>query len=216
MMRSIVLWAVISYLIGSFPTGYIVTKLMHKDKETGKRDWLDIRTIGSGAIGATNVGRALGPGWSWFTAIIDMLKGAFALLLAAHIAEPEAQNVIAAVSALSVVIGHNYPVWLKFRGGKGVATTYGTLFFIWPYNSFAVILLCGAVWYSVRWLTRYVSLASMLSLAAMPVFFAVLHAPNEFVILAVILAALCVFRHRTNIVRMLKGTEAKYTPKSKM
>ncbi|MBQ7733589.1 MAG: glycerol-3-phosphate 1-O-acyltransferase PlsY [Synergistaceae bacterium] len=213
-MRSIISWAIVSYLIGSFPTGYIVTKLFHKDP-SGRRDGLDIRTIGSGAIGATNVGRAMGAGWSWFTAIVDMLKGAFALLLAAHIAEPESQHIIAAVSALAVVIGHNYPVWLKFKGGKGVATTYGTLFFIWPYNSFAVVLLCGAIWYAVRWLTRYVSLASMLSLAAMPVCFAVLGAPREFVILAAVLAALCVFRHRTNIVRMIKGTENKFTPKSK-
>ena len=213
-MRSIILWAIVSYIIGSFPTGYLVTKLFHKD-ENGKRDGLDIRTIGSGAIGATNVGRAMGAGWSWFTAIVDMLKGAFALLLAAHIAPAESQNLIAAISALAVVVGHNYPVWLNFKGGKGVATTYGTLFFIWPYESFAIVLLCGAIWYAVRWLTRYVSLASMLSLAAMPVCFAVLGAPREFVILAAVLAALCVFRHRANRVRMIKGTENKFTPKSK-
>ncbi|MBR2208014.1 MAG: glycerol-3-phosphate acyltransferase, partial [Synergistaceae bacterium] len=182
-MRNIILWVIVSYLIGSLPTGYVVTKLFHKD-ENGKRDGLDIRTIGSGAMGATNVGRAMGPVWSWFTAAVDMLKGAFALLLAAHIAPAEDQQMIMALSAFAVVVGHIFPVWLKFKGGKGVATTYGTLFFIWPYNSFAVILLCGAVWYVIRYVTRYVSLASMLSLVASALFFAMLDAPGVFICLA--------------------------------
>ncbi len=208
-MRNIVIWVVISYLIGSFPTGYIITKLFHKNKD-GQRDNLDIRSIGSKAIGATNVGRAMGPFWSWFTAVVDMLKGSLALLLAAHIVPAEEQNIIATVAALAVVIGHNYPVWLKFRGGKGVATTYGTLFFIWPYKSFAAILLCGGLWFIIRDVTRIVSLASMLSLMAMPVFFSMLGAPKEFVMLGVVLAMLCVWRHRTNIVRMINGTENKW------
>ena len=207
-MREVILWAAASYLIGSFPTGFVITKLFHKGVD-GKRDGLDIRTVGSGAIGATNVGRAMGYGWSRFTAVVDMLKGAFALLLAVHLVPEESRNLIMAVSALAVVIGHNYPVWLGFKGGKGVATTYGTLFFIWPYNSFAVVLLCGAIWYAVMKLTRYVSLASMLSLIAIPVCFGMLGAPKEFVIISGILAALCVFRHRTNIVRLLNGNENK-------
>ena len=204
-----ILWAIVSYLIGSLPTGYVVTKLFHKDAD-GKRDWLDIRTIGSGAMGATNVGRAMGPVWSWFVAIVDMLKGAFALLLAAHIAPAEQQELIMALSGFAVVLGHIFPVWLKFKGGKGVATSYGTLFFIWPYNSFAVILLCGAVWYGVRYITRYVSLASMLSLAASAMFFAMLGAPVIFIVLAGGLALLVIFAHRENIARMIKGTENKY------
>ena len=205
-MRTIILWAAASYLIGSFPTGYVITKLFHRD-ENGKRDHLDIRSVASGAIGATNVGRAMGFGWARFTAVVDMLKGAFALLMAVHLVPAESQNLIMAVAALSVVIGHNYPVWLGFKGGKGIATTYGTLFFIWPYKSFAVVLLCGALWYVIMKVTRYVSVASMTSLCAMPVCFAVLGAPKEFVIISAILAALCVFRHRTNIVRLLHGTE---------
>ena len=209
MARSIILWSIVSYLIGSFPTGYIVTKLFHKDKD-GKHDWLDIRTIGSGAIGATNVGRAMGPVWSWFTAIVDMLKGAFALLLAAQIEAPETQEIIAAVSAFAVVLGHNYPVWLKFKGGKGVATSYGTLFFIWPYKSFAAVLLCGGLWYIIRGTTRIVSVASMVSLACVSVCFAMLGAPVTFTVLAALLALLCVWRHRTNIVRIINGTENKW------
>ena len=168
-MRSVILWIIVSYLIGSFPTGYLIVKLLHKNSE-GKHDWLDIRTVSSGATGATNVGRAMsgqmGVFWSWTVASVDMLKGAFALLLAAHIAPSESQQTIMAFSGFAVVLGHIFPVWLKFKGGKGVATSYGTLFFIWPYYSFAVILMCGAVWYAVRWATRYVSVASMLSLSS--------------------------------------------------
>ena len=208
-MRSIILWAIVSYLIGSFPTGYVVTKLFHKD-ESGKRDGLDIRSIGSGAIGATNVGRAMGPVWSWFTAIVDMLKGAFALLLAAHIAPAESQQTIIALAGFAVVLGHIFPVWLKFKGGKGVATSYGTIFFIWPYYSFAVVLVCAAIWYIIRGTTRYVSLASMVSLSASSVCLAMLGAPVTFTVLAALLALLCVWRHRTNIVRIINGTENKW------
>ena len=104
-----ILWGIVSYLIGSFPTGYVVTKLFHRDEE-GNRDNLDVRSIGSGAIGATNVRRAMGKYWAWLVAAVDTFKGAFALLLAVHIADPESQEVIKALSALAVVIGHNYPV----------------------------------------------------------------------------------------------------------
>lgn len=205
-MRTFILWGIVSYLIGSFPTGYIITKLFHRDAD-GKRDYLDIRTIGSGAIGATNVRRAMGFWWSWVVAGVDILKGAFALLLAAHLVPAESQEAVMALSAFMVVLGHNYPVWLKFQGGKGVATTYGTLFFIWPYESFAVILLCAAVMFAIRRITRYSSVASMASVISMPIFFAMLGAPSVFIWLAVVLAVLCVFRHRTNIVRLIQGKE---------
>ena len=211
-MRSIILWVIVSYLIGSLPTGYLVTKLLHKDSE-GKHDWLDIRTIGSGAMGATNVGRAMGAFWSWFVAIVDMLKGAFALLLAAHIAPSETQQTIMALSGFAVVLGHIFPVWLKFKGGKGVATSYGTLFFIWPYNSFAVILLCGAVWYAVRWLTRYVSVASMSSLAISTLFFWMLGAPGVFIGLAAGLSLLVIAAHHENLDRLIHGKENKWKKK---
>lgn len=208
-MRTMILWAIVSYLIGSFPTGYVVTKLFHKDA-SGKRDGLDIRSIGSGAIGATNVGRAMGPVWSWFTAIVDMLKGAFALLLAAHIAPSESQETIMALAGFAVVLGHIFPVWLKFKGGKGVATSYGTIFFIWPYYSFAVVAVCAAIWYIIRGTTRYVSLASMVSLSASSLCLAMLGAPSVFIWLAAGLAALVIFSHRENIVRLMNGTENKF------
>lgn len=196
-MRSYFLWMTVAYLIGSLPTGYLAGRLVKG---------VDIRTVGSGSIGATNVRRLLGQGWATLVAFIDMFKGALVvLLLAAH--DRASDPLLVSLAAFAVVLGHNYPVWLKFRGGKGVATTYGTLFFIWPYNSFAIVLMCGAVWYGIMKATRYVSLASMLSLLAMPAFFWMLDASLPFTCLALALAALSVFRHRSNIVRLIQGRE---------
>ena len=203
-MKIAFLWIIISYIIGSLPTGYLVVRFLHKD-EKGRRDKLDIRTAGSGSIGATNVRRVMGQGWAVFVTIVDMFKGALALLLAAH--AEMSSPVLVALSAFAAVAGHNYPVWLQFRGGKGVATTYGTMFFVWPYKSFAIVLMCGAIWYAVMTSTRYVSLASMVSLLALPAFFWMLDAPLPFICLAAALAALAIFRHRANIARLLRGEE---------
>ena len=195
-MSTVLLWMFVSYLIGSLPTGYLVVRL-----KKGR----DIRTVGSGSIGATNVRRVLGKGWAVFVTAVDMFKGALALLLAAH-AETTSPTLVA-LAAFAAVMGHNYPVWLKFRGGKGVATTYGTMFFVWPFYSFAIVLMCGAIWYGVMATSRYVSLASMVSLVMLPVFFWMLGSPWQFTLLALALALLSIFRHRSNISRLLQGQE---------
>ncbi|MDO4787403.1 MAG: glycerol-3-phosphate 1-O-acyltransferase PlsY [Fretibacterium sp.] len=195
-MRVAMLWMIVSYFIGSLPTGYLAARIFRG---------VDIRTVGSGAIGATNVRRLMGQRWAVCVTVIDMLKGALALLLTANSASSAPWML--SLSAFCVVLGHNYPVWLKFKGGKGVATTYGTMFFLWPYNSFAIVLMCGAVWYAVMTTSRYVSLASMTSLLAMPLFFWMLDAPLSFTLLALFLALLAVFRHRSNIGRLLRGRE---------
>ena len=195
-MRLAMFWMLVSYFIGSLPTGYLVARLFRR---------VDIRTIGSGSIGATNVRRLMGQGWAVFVTVVDMLKGALALLLTVDSASSAPWML--SLSALAVVLGHNYPIWLKFKGGKGVATTYGTMFFIWPYNSFAIVLMSGALWYAVMTSTRYVSLASMVSLLALPAFFWMLDAPLSFILLALILALLALFRHRANVSRLLEGRE---------
>ncbi|MBR1672487.1 MAG: glycerol-3-phosphate 1-O-acyltransferase PlsY [Fretibacterium sp.] len=199
-VRDVLIWMLVSYFIGSLPTGYLAARLVRG---------VDIRSVGSGSIGATNVRRLMGKGWGTFVAVVDMFKGALALLLTAHAggAFPDSPSLLIALSAFAVVVGHNYPVWLKFCGGKGVATTYGTMFFVWPYHSFAIVLMCGAIWYGLMRLTRYVSLASMLSLAAMPAFFWMLDAPLPFTSVAAALAALSIFRHRANIRRLIRGEE---------
>lgn len=195
-MRVAMFWMFVSYFIGSLPTGYLVARIFRG---------VDIRTVGSGSIGATNVRRMMGQGWAVFVTLVDMLKGALALLLTVDSASSDPW--LLSLSALAAVLGHNYPVWLRFRGGKGVATTYGTMFFIWPYNSFAIVLMSGALWYAVMTSTRYVSLASMVSLLALPAFFWMLDAPLPFILLALLLALLAMFRHRSNVSRLLEGRE---------
>ena len=195
-MRVAMFWMFVSYFIGSLPTGYLVARIFRG---------VDIRTVGSGSIGATNVRRMMGQGWAVFVTLVDMLKGALALLLTVESASSDPW--LLSLSALAAVLGHNYPVWLRFRGGKGVATTYGTMFFIWPYNSFAIVLMSGALWYAVMTSTRYVSLASMVSLLALPAFFWMLDAPLPFILLALLLALLAIFRHRANVSRLLEGRE---------
>ena len=195
-MRVAMFWMFVSYFIGSLPTGYLVARIFRG---------VDIRTVGSGSIGATNVRRMMGQGWAVFVTLVDMLKGALALLLTVESASSDPW--LLSLSALAAVLGHNSPVWLRFRGGKGVATTYGTMFFIWPYNSFAIVLMSGALWYAVMTSTRYVSLASMVSLLALPAFFWMLDAPLPFILLALLLALLAMFRHRSNVSRLLEGRE---------
>jgi glycerol-3-phosphate acyltransferase PlsY len=189
---------IVSYFIGSIPTGYLTVRLL---KGT------DIRTVGSGSTGATNVRRLAGKRWAVFVTVVDMLKGVFSLLFTAAATGVAPWGL--ALSGFAAVMGHNYPVWLKFRGGKGVATTYGAMFFLWPYESFAVTLLCGAVWYLVMTVTRYVSLASLISLLSFPLFFWMLSAPFPFVLVSLALAALAVYRHSGNIARLAQGRENK-------
>jgi glycerol-3-phosphate acyltransferase PlsY len=186
----------VSYFIGSIPTGYLVVRLVKG---------LDIRTVGSGNIGATNVGRVAGREWAIFVTVMDMLKGALALLVTATSASIAPG--LLSLAGFAVVMGHNFPLWLKFHGGKGVATTYGVVFFLWPPQSFAVALMSGAIWYAVMRTTRYVSLASMASLLALPVFFWMLEAPWPYIVVSLILACFVFYRHRSNIERLARGTE---------
>lgn len=193
---SFLIWMSAGYLAGSIPTGYLAVKLL-----TGN----DIRGFGSGNIGATNVGRYLGKKWAVSIALFDMLKGGLAVLAASCFLNDHS---ILALTGVCAVTGHNYPVWLGFKGGKGVATSFGVIafydFFLpWP------ALLGGAVWYAVMKLTRYVSIASMAGLFAAAAFTAVFGMPWQYTAASFFMAALSVWRHRGNIARIADGTETK-------
>jgi glycerol-3-phosphate acyltransferase PlsY len=188
----------VSYFIGSIPTGYLVVRLIKG---------VDIRKVGSGSIGATNVRRVMGHGWAVFVSIVDMLKGSLALLVTATTATMS--PTLLSLAGFAAVMGHNYPLWLKFKGGKGVSTTYGVVFFLQPYESFAVTLMSGAIWYAVMTTTRYVSLASIISLLALPVFFWMLDVPVPFILVSFALAVFALYRHSENITRLSQGRENK-------
>ena len=188
----------LGYLCGSIPFGLIVTKLAGTQ---------DIRSIGSGNIGATNVLRTGRKGLAAATLIGDALKGTFAVLLVHWYFGPEFRyfaRELAIPAALGAFLGHLFPVWLGFRGGKGVATYIGILLAMaWP----AAVAFC-LIWLVVAGLTRYSSLAALSASAAAPfVVWAIGH-PSDAMLFA-LLAVLLWVMHRANIARLLAGTEGK-------
>lgn len=170
----------------------------------------DIRQTGSGGTGATNVSRRAGKGAGVITLVLDASKGSLAVLIAKGLT-PNLDWIIAA-AAIAVIVGHMFPVWLGFRGGKGVATAVGAFLILAP-----VALLCaGIIFVAIVWLTRYVSLGSITAAATIPLFVwlqSVFVEPmaelKSLLIAAIVGAVLIVFAHRGNIGRLARGTEAK-------
>jgi len=178
-----------AYLLGSIPFGVVVTRLMGLG---------DVRQIGSGNIGATNVLRTGNKGAALATLLLDAGKGAVAVLVARAIAGEDA----AQLAALASFLGHLFPVWLGFRGGKGVATFLGTLLALaWPIG-----LACCATWVVMVLMTR-ISSASALVASLAAALFLWLYGPQSLIALALALAALVWLRHAANIRRLLNGTE---------
>jgi len=189
-----VMWIIAGYLFGSIPTGYLAVKFLLGE---------DIRKLGSGNIGATNVTRFLGKKWGTAVAVFDMAKGGIVVLAARLLGVQDPW--VLALAGFAGVCGHNFPVWLGFSGGKGVATSYGVIFFWSPLPAIAG----GLAWYLVMRFTRYVSVGSMISLMTVPIWFLILGMPAAYVWVSSILAALAVVRHRKNIVNLLNGSEGR-------
>jgi len=179
------------YLLGSIPFGLVVTRLAGTS---------DVRTIGSGNIGATNVLRTGRKGLAAATLLCDMLKGTAAVLVTYHFFGPD----LAILAGIGAFFGHLFPIWLKFKGGKGVATYIGVLLALaWP-----AALAFGVIWLLVAALTRYSSLAALVASVATPVilwFNKDLQEAQVFLLLTVMIF----ITHRANIVRLLKGAEGK-------
>ncbi|HWY92010.1 MAG TPA: glycerol-3-phosphate 1-O-acyltransferase PlsY [Chthoniobacterales bacterium] len=200
--------ALFSYLIGSIPSGYLVAK----------SQGIDIRQHGSKNIGATNVLRVMGKKWGYLVFFCDSFKGFASVklgaLIAAHaLLSPVLGSVIAAIAC---ILGHNYTIWLRFKGGKGIATSGGVVLALFP----VLVVLCVAViWFVVFFARRYVSLASIAAAVALPcvVFLATGKNGSDFWILfgfSALIGALAIWRHQSNIGRLLKGTESRFAKKS--
>ncbi len=177
------------YLLGSIPFGLVLTRLAGLG---------DIRSIGSGNIGATNVLRTGNKSLALAVLLLDSGKGAVAVLLAMELLGPAAMP----VAALGAILGHLFPVWLRFRGGKGVATTLGTLLALaWP-----VGLIACAIWLGIALIFRISSAAALAAVAVAPVA-ALLLRGSSLAVFVLIVAALVWFKHAENIRRLLAGTE---------
>ncbi len=181
------------YLLGSIPFGLILTRL---------GGYGDIRDIGSGNIGATNVLRTGNKKLALATLILDGLKGAIAVCLALYLSN---DFNIALLAGFFAIIGHLYPVWLKFKGGKGVATTFGTIIALQPIVGIAV---CG-IWLITALVTRYSSLSALVAVAAAPALAYFLIGNPNFTGMCGVLATIIWLKHRANIQRLVKGEEPK-------
>ena len=184
------------YLLGSIPFGLIFTRLAGTQ---------DIRAIGSGNIGATNVLRTGRKGLAAATLLADVLKGTIAVLVMARLSGHD----WALAAGVGAFVGHLFPVWLKFKGGKGVATFLGVLLAL----SWQGVLVFGVLWLAIAGATRYASLASLVACAAIPAFFSFRGEPPEALVF-LLLTVLTFIMHRGNIVRLWQGTEGKIGQKA--
>lgn len=194
-----VLTALVAYLVGSTPTGYL----------WGRAKGIDIRKVGSGNIGATNVFRFLGKGPGIAVLLIDALKGFVPPKFLLFGVTPGTEEYHAMLAALCAILGHNYTCWLRFKGGKGIATTAGALLALVP----AGLGIAFGVWLVVFAVSKYVSLASVVAAAILPLAVWLMNGSQRMVILAVVLSALAIYKHRTNIQRLLNGTEHRFGKK---
>lgn len=203
---SVFVWG---YLLGSIPNGYLA----------GRAAGVDVRKHGSGNIGATNVLRVLGKPWGLAVFFCDALKGFIAVRTAMSfvLQSPDLAPYVefyAILAAAACVTGHSFPIWLRFKGGKGVATSAGAIFGVMPIAAIAIFL----VWVIVFETTRYVSVASVVAATALPIAVAVLiHlGMTQGVVLfyfSAAMTALVVWRHRSNFARLRAGTEQRFTRK---
>ena len=198
--------AVAAYLLGSIPAGYLVARAKG----------IDIRAVGSGNIGATNVFRTLGKPLGILVLVVDGLKGFAAcswladFVVRPFAVAPDKIECLKIVAGICAVLGHNYTCWLKFKGGKGIATSAGVFFALAPLAAGIALV----TWIVAAVLTRYVSIASVVAAVALPT--AVWLTPNSLTlrIVTTALGLLAIFKHRGNIQRLLNGTEQRFGQKS--
>ncbi len=196
-MLDLILVLIIAYIIGSIPTGYIIVKT-----KTGQ----DLRTIGSGSTGATNVKRVLGKKWFFTVMILDAIKGAIPVILAKLFTTTGASVGLAPVLAsVAVIIGHSKSCFLQFKGGKSVATGVGTILAL----NWLVGVIVAVIWATITYVTRYVSVGSIIALLLSPVLMYFFKSPLAYIVYCTIGAVYIVYLHRENIKRLINGNENK-------
>jgi glycerol-3-phosphate acyltransferase PlsY len=193
-MLTVILFCVGAYVLGSIPTGVLV----------GRALGVDVRAVGSGNIGATNVGRALGRKWAALVLVADALKGFLPTFIGRHVMPERFPPHIVALAALAAIVGQMFTVFLRGRGGKGVATSLGVAFGVSP----GVALLCFSVYMFAYAATRLSSVGSLLGIWTSPVLCAAIGTiPRAYVVLSIVNALLVTARHRDNLRRLWRGQE---------
>ena len=198
MVFKYILICILGYTMGNFATSYIIAKY--------KAD-IDIREHGSGNAGATNTLRVLGKKLGAIVFVGDVLKGILAVVIGGYLGSDMGR----VLAGIFVVIGHNWPIVLGFKGGKGVSTSLGVLLAINPLIGSIMFVFCIAI----MAITKYVSLGSILGMIIFPIIMYFTHQPKEFIILSIIIAVMSIYKHRANIVRLMNGTESKFGSKKK-
>lgn len=194
-----VITAVVAYFVGSVPTGYLLARAKG----------VDIRSVGSGNIGATNVFRILGKTAGFTVLLIDALKGFIPAKFLLFGVTPGTEEYHAMLAGLCAILGHNYTCWLRFKGGKGIATSAGVMLALVP----AGLGLALGTWLVVFTVSKYVSLASVAAAAALPVAVWLTGGTQRMIILTSVVSALAIYKHRANIQRLLNGTEHRFGKK---
>jgi len=208
-IAEIIVWAgalLSSYLVGSIPIGYLMVKALKG---------LDIRQFGSGNVGATNVIRVLGKGPGILTLVLDVSKGLLAVLIIAPLIAkylPASRSELQLGCGIAAICGHNWTCFLRFKGGKGIATSAGVFLGLAP-----IVMLCLlGIWGIMAFLTRYVSAASIVTSMALPILLYVFNRPIEWVIAGFVLSWVSIIKHRSNIKRLLNGTEHRIGEKTEV
>lgn len=194
---------VVSYLLGSVSFSIVIAKWVKG---------IDIRQHGSGNAGATNTIRVLGKGPGLTVFFLDIAKGVVAVLIGRWLGPAEYGDWTAVICGLLAIVGHNWPIWFRFKGGKGIATTVGVMATL----AFLPALFAGLIAILIIALTRYVSLGSLLFAALTPVFIVLIHNSLPLLSVSLVLCLFAFFRHRTNIVKLIQGTENKLGAKKGM
>ena len=188
---------IIAYIIGSIPTGYLIVKTKTGD---------DIRTIGSGSTGATNVKRVLGKKWFFATLLLDAFKGALPVILAKiFITAGTSFGLAPVLAAIAVIIGHSKSCFLNFQGGKSVASGVGTILAL----NFLVGAIIAIIWGTITYTTKYVSIGSIIALLVSPFLMFLFNAPIAYIAYCALGAIYIVYLHRENIKRLIEGNENK-------
>lgn len=197
MILELLMVVILAYVIGSIPTGYIIVKLF-----TGQ----DIRTIGSGSTGATNVKRVMGKKWFFIVMILDAIKGALPVILAKVFATTFVNiGLLPVLAAVAVILGHSKSIFLKFTGGKSVASGVGTILAL----NWHVGLIIAAVWAVITYFSKYVSLGSIIALAISPFLMWYFAMPVAYICYCALGAIYIIYLHRENIGRLIRGEENK-------